>query len=314
MGELNAKENYLEAVSFGQPEYVPLGNEEVRWSFQFEGNYRGEDWTDSWGVSWHVGLPETVPFPVGNPLPSLEFLGDYRCPDPDALVCTREIASDIAAVDRATHIVDGHLSYLLFERAWAVMGMDNMLMALATHPREAHEFLHGIATYTRRVFDRYLEMGADIVSSSEDLGTQRALFMSPAMFREFFLTEYEYIFENVLAAGRLVHFHSCGCVEEIAADLASIGISILNPIQARANDLPRIKRDTCPRMALHGGIDTAVLAGGGPDDVRAEVVSVMEILKPGGGYICSPDQNIPGVPEENFEALWQTAREEGRYR
>jgi len=40
---------------------------------------------------------------------------------------------------------------------------------------------------------------------------------------------------------------------------------------------------------------------------------VMEVLKPGGGYVCSPDQNIPGVPEENMRALWETAREEGRY-
>ncbi len=313
MGELNAKENYLEAVTFGSPEHVPLGCEEVRWGFQFEGNYRGEDWTDSWGVRWHVGIPDTVPFPVGNPLTTLDRLGDYRFPDPGDLVCTQEIREGLAKVDRGRQLVDGHLSYLVFERAWAVMGMDNMLMALATHPEETHEFLHGIATYTKRVFETYIEMGADVVSSSEDLGTQRALFMSPAMFREFFLPEYEYIFENVLAAGKLVHFHSCGCVEEIAADLASIGVSILNPIQSRANDLDRIKRETTGRMALHGGIDTAVLANGTPADVRAEVIRVMDILKPGGGYICSGDQNIPGVPEENFEAMWDTAREAGRY-
>jgi hypothetical protein len=48
-------------------------------------------------------------------------------------------------------------------------------------------------------------------------------------------------------------------------------------------------------------------------EVRAEVIRVMEVLKPGGGYVCSPDQNIPGVPEENMRALWETAREEGRY-
>lgn len=313
MPTLNARENYLEAVRFGRPEYVPMGNEEVRWSFQFEGNYRGEDWTDSWGVRWEVGLPGTVPFPKGNPLPSLDRLSDYRFPDPDDLVCTDEIREGLAKVDRGRQLVDGHLSYLLFERAWAVMGMDNMLMALLTHPKEAREFLHGIATYTRSVYDRYLELGADMVSSSEDLGTQRALFMSPDTFRRFFLPEYEYIFENVLAAGKLVHFHSCGRVDEIAADLASIGVSILNPIQARANDLARLKRDTLGRTALHGGIDTAVLAGGGPDDVQREVTRVMEILKPGGGYICSPDQNIPGVPEENFKALWDTAAEAGRY-
>jgi hypothetical protein len=39
----------------------------------------------------------------------------------------------------------------------------------------------------------------------------------------------------------------------------------------------------------------------------------MAILKPGGGWVCSPDQSIPGIPDENMNALWQTAREIGRY-
>jgi uroporphyrinogen decarboxylase len=93
----------------------------------------------------------------------------------------------------------------------------------------------------------------------------------------------------------------------------SIGVSILNPIQARANDLRCIKAETVGRMALHGGIDTAVLALGTPDDVRAEVLRVMDILKPGGGYICAPDQEIPGVSERNMQALWEAAAEAGRY-
>jgi hypothetical protein len=47
--------------------------------------------------------------------------------------------------------------------------------------------------------------------------------------------------------------------------------------------------------------------------VRAEVIRVMEILKPGGGYICAPDQEIPGIPVANLQALWGTAKSIGRY-
>ena len=100
----------------------------------------------------------------------------------------------------------------------------------------------------------------------------------------------------------------------MAADLAELGVTILNPVQARANDLARMKRETHGHTALAGAIDTAVLANGTPGDVRAEVSRVMGILKPGGGYICGPDQEIPGIPEENMAALWETAREVGRYR
>jgi uroporphyrinogen decarboxylase len=310
---MNTKENFLAAIHFQSPERVPLGNEPIYHSFQFEGNFQIADWTDHWGVGWEVGLADTVPFPKGNPLPSLDRLSDYRIPDPNDLLLTPEMQDALKKVDRGQQLIKGELTYLLFERAWAIMGMENFMLALVTHPDEMHTFLHSVAHYARQVFERYLELGVDAIGFSEDLGSQRALMVSPAMFRKFILPEYVYCFEPVLHAGKIVHFHSCGCVQSVASDLASIGVTILNPIQARANDLQRIKTETTGRMALHGGIDTAVLALGTPDDVRSEVRRVMDILKPGGGYICAPDQDIPGIPTANLQALWQTAYECGCY-
>ncbi len=310
---MNLKENYLEAIHFGHPDHVPLGDESVSYSFQLEGNLRIGDWTDLWGVGWEVGLPETVPFPKGNPLPSLDRLADYRFPNPADLALTDDMKAELSRVDRGERLVIGELTYLLFERAWAVMGMENFLASLVTHPAGVHAFLHSIAEFDRQVFARYLELGVDGIGFSEDLGSQRALMMSPAMFREFLLPEYAYCFEPVLRAGKMICFHSCGCVDAIAGDLAQLGVTVLNPVQARANDLRKIKAETVGRMALHGAIDTGVLALGTPENVRAEVARVMEILKPGGGYICSPDQSIPGIPGENMSALWETARELGRY-
>lgn len=310
---MNPKENFLEAVHFGQPEYVPLTNEPIWYTFQLDGNFRRETWTDSWGVEWEVGLEGTVPFPKGSPLPSLDGLDDFRMPDPGDLVLTEAMESELSNVDRGKTLVCGTLTYLLFERAWAIMGMEGFLTGLLTHPKEAHSFCHGIADYARRVFDRYLELGVDAISFSEDLGTQRALMISPLLFREFILPEYEYCFENVRKAGRMINFHSCGCVNAVANDLAGIGITILNPVQARANDLHEVKSGTHGKMALQGGIDTALLATGTPQAVRNEVRRVMEILKPGGGYICGPDQGLPGIPDANMAALWETAADAGSY-
>ena len=310
---MNAKENYLAAIRFQSPDYVPLGNEPIWHTFQFEGNFRIDNWIDAWGVRWEVGLADTVPFPKHNPLPSLDRLADYRFPDPNALRFTSDMRDGLAKVDRGQKLVLGQLTYLLFERAWAIMGMENFMAALVTHPVEMHSFLHGIADYARKVFDRYLELGVDAIGFSEDLGSQRALMISPAMFREFILPEYRHIFEPTLAAGKIVNFHSCGCVHAIAADLASIGVTVLNPIQARANNLHKLKMDTFGRTALAGGIDTALLATGTPEQVSAEVIRVMDLLKPGGGYVCQPDQGLPGIPPENMQALWDTAARIGRY-
>ena len=66
-------------------------------------------------------------------------------------------------------------------------------------------------------------------------------------------------------------------------------------------------------MALHGAIDTHLLMTGSADDVKTETQRVVETLKPGGGYVCAPDQYFPNFPVENIKALYDTAEAYGRY-
>jgi len=310
---MNAKENFLAAIYYGTPDYVPMACEPISFAFSFDHIVKMASWTDRWGVDWKLELPGMVPFPKGNPLADLDRLPDYDFPDPAGLVLSDETKASLSQVNRQKKLIIGNMSYLLFERAWALMGLENFLVALLEQPVEVHDLLHRIAFYARDVFDRYLDLGVDGVGFSEDLGSQRALMFSPAVFRDFFLPEYRFIFENVIKERKIVHFHSCGCVDAIVGDLAAIGITILNPIQSRANDLSRIKSAASGKMALSGGIDTHLLMTGTRDQVCAETGRVLEILKPGGGYICGPDQYLPDMPQENLEAMWATVRELGRY-
>ena len=156
---MNAKENLLEAVHFGSPQYVPLANEPVWHFFQLDGNFRPESWTDGWGIGWEVGLEGTVPFPKGNPLRSMDGFSDYRMPNPDDLVLPEEMKHELSNIVRGEQLVCGRLNYLLVERAWAIMGMERFLTAMLTDPEEMHALCHGIADYARRVFDRYLDLG-----------------------------------------------------------------------------------------------------------------------------------------------------------
>jgi len=311
---LSAKENFIEAINYGTPDYVPLSNEPIRRGVSFNDLFKMENWTDRFGVGWEMGLPGTVPFPKKNPLADIENnLDGYVFPNPDDLVMDIESVDRLKNPERENYIITGNLTYFCYERVWSLMGMENFLTALIEFPDEVRFVIHETAKFARGVFDRYLELGADAVSFSEDLGTQNALMMSPAHFREFFLNEYVYAFENVLKEKKMVFFHSCGCVTEIAKDLAEINITVLNPVQARANDLRKLKKDVFGKTALEGGVDTHLLLTGTPAEVKKETLRVMEILKPGGGYVCGPDQGFPNMPEENMNMLWKTASEAGRY-
>lgn len=310
---MNAKENYLQAIYYGSPDYVPLSCEPIAFGFSFDGIVKMTSWTDRWGVDWKLELAGMVPFPKGNPLADLARLNDYVFPDPEGLILAEKTKYELDHVDRVEKLIIGNMSYLLFERAWALMGLERFLVALIEQPCEVHELLHRVAIYAKKVFDRYLALGVDGIGFSEDLGSQRALMISPSLFREFLLPEYGFIFENVIKEKKIINFHSCGCVDAIAGDLASIGITVLNPVQARANDLNRLKALVSSKMALNGGIDTHLLMTGTREQVCTETRRVLDILKPGGGYICGPDQYLPNMPQENLDAMWSTARSYGRY-
>ena len=312
---MTAKENLLQAIRHGDPEYVPRCDEPVMGGVAYAGNFRIDCWTDAWGTRWETTRQDMVPFPKGYPLADLRRIDEYRVPDPHALFDADDsLAGQLAAIpDREGKLIFGQQTYFLFERAWALTGMETFMAAFYEHPEELRELLRRITDYNLAVFERYLDLGVDGVGFSEDLGTQRALAISPAHFREFLRPEYARAFAPVKQAGKLVNLHSCGCVQDIAEDLIAVGVDILNPVQARANDLSRLKRIAQGRMALQGGIDTQhVLMLGTPETVEAEVRRVLGLLAPGGGYIIGPDQGMP-FPPRNIEALWRAARTWGRY-
>jgi uroporphyrinogen decarboxylase len=136
--------------------------------------------------------------------------------------------------------------------------------------------------------------------------------ISPRFFREFFVQEYRRCFEPLVKERKIVDFHSCGRVQDIVEDLISVGVTILNPVQARANDLVLMKQKCMGKMALKGGIDSHLLMLGPVTKIEEEVERVMTILSPGGGYIVGPDQLMP-FPLENIEALWRKSLTYGKY-
>ena len=146
----------------------------------------------------------------------------------------------------------------------------------------------------------------------DDHGTQLAPLFSPELFREFYKPRYERLIGFYKSKGCLIGFHSCGNIVDLVPDFIDLGIDMLNPVQATANDLARVRADTQGRMALQGAVSTATILDGPADRVRQEARERILLLGQQGGYICGPDQGMP-YPEKNIEALEQAVAEFGRY-
>jgi uroporphyrinogen decarboxylase len=77
----------------------------------------------------------------------------------------------------------------------------------------------------------------------------------------------------------------------------------------------KLKAEIGDRIVLMGAIDTQMIIETNPDLVRAETRRVLDIMKPGGGYIASPshDYVLPETPVENLLAVYEIVRECGSY-
>ena len=201
-----------------------------------------------------------------------------------------------------------------FERAYFTRGIENFLADMAGDP----EFAQGLLTH---IVDRNMVMLENFLVAPEidgvllgsDWGSQVDLLMRPETWEEMIRPGEAREYDLVHSFGKDVWVHSCGCVERIIPSLIEIGLDVLNPVQPECMDIQKLKDDYGDRLAFWGGISTQqTLPYGTPEEVKAEVRRVRDIMAKGGGYILSPAQQIQGdVPPENVVALLEVAREEG---
>ena len=200
----------------------------------------------------------------------------------------------------------------LWEKSYMLVGMETMMMAFLTEPAFARAVLRHIMDFQLGIARHYAAVGVEIVNLSDDLGTQRGPLLGPAIVEAFLLPEYARLIGFYKARGVLINFHSCGNVASVIEPIMSLGVDILNPVQATANDLDGLRARTQGRMALQGGISSATLMDGPPDRIRAEVRQRIGQLGQHGGYFCCQDQELP-YPAEHLDALNAAVAEYGRY-
>jgi uroporphyrinogen-III decarboxylase len=85
--------------------------------------------------------------------------------------------------------------------------------------------------------------GFDGVALFDDWGMQRAMMISPDMWREHFFDHYKKQCDLAHGLGMDVFFHTCGYVYPIIGDLIAAGVDILNLGQADVNGIDKLKEE-----------------------------------------------------------------------
>ena len=322
---MNAKENALRIVRFDKPEYVMTGLpiHYVAWRGCNHEGYEGGGhecavgtrWTDVWGTVWEKMQPGVMGFPRAHPIPDAAALKGYRWPDPDdERICgpIYEGAKKFPPEKRDDLFLSGSHRETLWEKTYMLVGMENVMTLLLEEPGFVRELLARIMDFGLAIARHYVAAGIEVAGLGDDLGTQLGPLLGPRIVEEFLVPEYRRLFAFYRARGVLITFHSCGNIESVLDTFMDLGVNVLNPVQATANDLDLVRRKTRGRMALQGAVSSGLIMDGPPERIAREVRRRMWQLGREGGYFCSPDQGMPW-PQAHIDALNAAVRDFGRY-
>jgi uroporphyrinogen-III decarboxylase len=198
----------------------------------------------------------------------------------------------------------------IFETAWALRGLEQLMLDMLMDPDLADDVLDIPYRYHLTAAKKLVEMGVDMIWTGDDVGAQHKMLISPKMWRRYlkprmanFVAELKAINPNLKVA-----YHTDGNVMPIIPELIEIGIDVLNPVQPASMNPAEVKRRFGDRLCFWGTIDEQhTLPFGSPREVKSEVVDRLETVGRKGGLILAPTHHVQlDTPMENFWALVDT--------
>ena len=292
----------------------------VGWANSYYGE--GAEYVDEWGISW-VSAPYETPYgrgrytePRGRPLAGADAkaVARYQPPDPSRPELYKD-AERLIAEYRAEYWIVGSTVTTIFETAWALRGLEQLLTDFIEDPDLADAILDIPYRYHLAAAETLVRMGVDMIWLGDDVGHQHGMFISPRHWRRFLKPRMAHIIERLktdqpgregrVPHGRLRLSGHPGADRDRARRA--------QPDPAR-RDGPRQGQARVRQGPLLLGLDrrAAHPAVRRPDDVRREVLDRIATLGAGGGLILAPTHHVQlDTPLENFWAMVEAVTRSG---
>ncbi len=271
--------------------------------FQKENLYK-----DVFGVQWQLGQDGgDIGIPI-NTIVSDETVDSYKFPAIDEPLLEKGLQDMREDTERFRMF---RMTYSLYERAWSLMGMQELLINMAMDEPCAMRLMERVFTYEMQLLDRVLDEEFEGVYFGDDWGSQTGLIMGPACWRKYIKPFMKELFAKVKSKGKYVLLHCCGNIEELFPELIEIGLDCYNTVQPEIYNLEKIKREYGKDLTFWGAISNQqFLPNSSPKEVYEKSIETIRILGKGGGYLFSPTHALtPDIPPENVRAMKKAAQD-----
>jgi hypothetical protein len=270
-----------------------------------------------WVENEFGGYQDFCHFPLQNK--NDEEINAFIFPSPDDFGFTE-------AVDRINHCGD----YAVFcgnpgigdiiNSIGRLMGMEDTLVGIASEDEAVLSLIDRKLNMELGMLERLLNYAKgriDFMWIGEDLGTQHAPMISPALYRSVLRPRHQRFVDLGKSYNIPVMVHSCGSSSWVYEDFIEMGVTAVDTLQPEAANMsPQyLVEQFGKRLSFHGCISTAgSLAYGKANEVTRYCESIMEIMKPNGGYHFASTHLIQdNTPVENVIAMYQAAHTYGVY-
>jgi uroporphyrinogen decarboxylase len=257
---------------------------------------------DQFGVVWDQTVDKDIGVPT-NVLVTPENIDTFEMPDPDDPSRFEGIEKFIK--EKGDLFIMTDIGFSLYERAWTLAGMENLLQQMILDKPFVNRLLDRITEFNIGIIKNCLEFNIDAMRFGDDWGQQHGLIFGAELWREIIKPRIAKMYGTVKDAGKKVVIHSCGKVDEIFPDLIEVKLDVFNPFQPEVIDVFEIKEKFGDDLTFFGGISTQkTLPYATPEQTREEVSTLLEKIGKNGGYIASPAHAIPAdAKPENIAAM-----------
>ena len=322
---MNGKERVLAILNRQPVDRTPLDC----WLYQkqfvekLEAEYGSRDkFLDEFNIDIFVGF---VPYPnqLDRKVDVTELaevdLGDPH--DPRWLTHT-EWNYDFAGVNVRDAVAQQGDRRAIIAHIWGIvegtstfLGIENCWLNLAKEPKLMMAWFDRYSTWLCGLIDSCRQAGVDIITLSDDWGSNQNMLFSPRMWRRMIRPFAERVVNYANERGIPVNLHSDGYIMDIMDDLVDIGYAMTHPLQESAGMDPQtIKTQYGDKLVLYGSLDVidGLLAYEG--DVLAQyIMDRFKIYAPGGGFIFNTGHFVqPDIPPQRLLQAYTVANEMAR--
>ena len=263
---------------------------------------------DEFGVVWNKsGADKDIGVIDQALLDTPEKLADFLLPPVDEGFVRGEMEKLMEAPAESFKIA--MIGFSLFERAWTLRGMSDLLCDMLEDPDFVDELLDRICERNLRILDIALGYDYDCFHFGDDWGQQRGLIMGPPHWRRFIQPRLARMYDRVRASGKFISQHSCGDLRDILEELHEMGLNMYQTFQPEIYGYDYAKK-LFGKITVWGGISTQMdLPYRTPEEIRGITRHVLDSF-PHGGLLAAPTHAVPGdVPPENILAMMEVLRQ-----